>query len=616
MSFLYPAFLFGALLAAIPIVLHLLRRDVAPEVPFSAVRLLRKSPIERSRRRRLRDLILLAARVAALILLATAFARPYSGGASAAASRVRVVAIDRSFSMSAPGTFDRALALGRKAIDEAAAGERVAVVAFDERADVVSQPGTPADARAALAGLAAGYGATRYGTAIDKANDIADGAPGTVVVVTDMQRAGWEDEPPHAMASTLQLRVLDTGGPPPNLAVVRAAAGSERITATVRNGGAETRSGHVHAAVDGREVAAAPFTALPGATVDVAVPYRAPSTGTLSVSVDDPMGIAADNVRFAVLDPSDRPRVLVVANPGREASSGLYVARALEVASSGGDGFEVRTASAPELGSMSADDRARTVAIVLLSTRGLTRQARVLLAGFVRDGGGLLVAASPDVDGAAVASVFDWRDVFGESGRDEPVALAATDLRHPIFRPFGALAANLGQVRFSRGWRVRGEGWDVAARFTDGNPALLDRAEGRGRVVLFASDLDRRWNDFPLHPAFVPFAVESVRYVARSSVNVREYLVGQVPAGAPARPGVFRSQPQNRLVAVNVDPRESATARLGAEEFDRMVPRVPVAAGPPANLRAQQSEARQNLWRYGLMLMLLTLVAESMVGRI
>ena len=76
MSFLYPAFLIGALAIAIPIVLHFLRRDIAPEIPFSAVRLLRRSPVARSRRHRWRDLLLLAARIAALLLLAAAFARP------------------------------------------------------------------------------------------------------------------------------------------------------------------------------------------------------------------------------------------------------------------------------------------------------------------------------------------------------------------------------------------------------------------------------------------------------------------------------------------------------------------------------------------------------------
>src|SRR5512132_560999 len=111
MSFLFPAFLFGAVAVAIPIVLHFLRRDVAPEVPFTAVRLLQRSPLERSRRRRLRDILLLAARVAALLLLAFAFARPYIAGAAGSAAGMWIVAVDRSFSMGAPGRFERALEL-------------------------------------------------------------------------------------------------------------------------------------------------------------------------------------------------------------------------------------------------------------------------------------------------------------------------------------------------------------------------------------------------------------------------------------------------------------------------------------------------------------------------
>src|SRR6476469_1162063 len=115
MSFITPWYLAGAALIALPIVLHLLRRDVAPPVPFTAVRLLRRSAVERSRRHRLRDLILLAARVCALLLLAGSFARPYLTGAGAT-GRGTVVAIDRSFSMTAPGRFDRARALAREAI--------------------------------------------------------------------------------------------------------------------------------------------------------------------------------------------------------------------------------------------------------------------------------------------------------------------------------------------------------------------------------------------------------------------------------------------------------------------------------------------------------------------
>jgi len=114
MSFLYPAFLLGGLAIAVPIVLHFLRRDVAPTVPFSAVRLLRRSPIARSKRRRLRDILLLAARVAALLLLAAAFARPYLASA-AHGPGLRIIAVDRSFSMNAPGRFAHAIDLARSA---------------------------------------------------------------------------------------------------------------------------------------------------------------------------------------------------------------------------------------------------------------------------------------------------------------------------------------------------------------------------------------------------------------------------------------------------------------------------------------------------------------------
>ena len=55
-------------------------------------------------RRRLRELLLLALRVAALLLLALAFARPFlRPTAASAASGVTIVALDTSLSMSAPG---------------------------------------------------------------------------------------------------------------------------------------------------------------------------------------------------------------------------------------------------------------------------------------------------------------------------------------------------------------------------------------------------------------------------------------------------------------------------------------------------------------------------------
>ena len=264
---------------------------------------------------------------------------------------------------------------------------------------------------------------------------------------------------------------------------------------------------------------------------------------------------------------------------------------------------------------LASGDLSGYAAVVVLSTRGLERQARDAIGAFVRSGGGVLVAASPEIEPGVLGAMFDLKiQLAGIEENTGAGLLSVTDLRHPIFRPFGPLSANLGQVRFERTWRIRPEGWDIAARFSDGTPALLERAEGRGRIVLFASDFDRQWNDFPVQPSFVPFVVEAVRYVSGARPPL-DYLVAGAPEGVPARPGIFRNPKDSQVVAVNVDPRESEPTRLAPEAFAAAHPGEPRPSTGMSARRARQVEARQSYWQYGLLLMIGALVAESVVGR-
>ncbi len=64
-----------------------------------------------------------------------------------------------------------------------------------------------------------------------------------------------------------------------------------------------------------------------------------------------------------------------------------------------------------------------------------------------------------------------------------------------------------------------GNGADAArviVRLGDQTPLLLEKRLGEGRVVLLTSGLDNLTNDFPLHPAFVPFIEQTARYLAGS----------------------------------------------------------------------------------------------------
>ena len=59
----------------------------------------------------------------------------------------------------------------------------------------------------------------------------------------------------------------------------------------------------------------------------------------------------------------------------------------------------------------------------------------------------------------------------------------------------------------------------VIARLGDQTPLLIEKRMGEGRVVLLTSGLDNLTNDFPLHPAFVPFIEQTARYLAGSELQ-------------------------------------------------------------------------------------------------
>ena len=63
LSFLSPIFLAGSAAVAIPIVLHLLRRNPDIRVKFAPVEMLRHAPVENTDRRHLRELLLLALKI-------------------------------------------------------------------------------------------------------------------------------------------------------------------------------------------------------------------------------------------------------------------------------------------------------------------------------------------------------------------------------------------------------------------------------------------------------------------------------------------------------------------------------------------------------------------------
>lgn len=616
MAFLSPLFLVGALAAGVPILIHLLKREPEVTVRFSAVGLLRTAPIEHASRRQLRELLLLAARVAALLLLALAFARPYVAAPSAAAGSGTVVALDTSASLSAPGQFERARTLARQAVRNAPGP--VALVTFADTATAVTPlSGDRATVLAAIEAARPGAGATSYRAALDRAADLLRGRSGTVVVVTDLQANGWRDGERVALPASVRVETGDVGAAPPNLSVVAARPVDGGVVATVRNSDSRSRQTKISLAAatggpDARLVMASTSVVTVEAeqSADVTLPVSNGTWGT--VSVDDETGASWDNVRYVVLDRPSRPNALVISATGDLHRDAFYLRHAVLAGSGGASAYGVEGVRGAEL---QAWERARFdefAVVVLLSTRGLEHHGRLLLGDYLEAGGGMLIAAGPEVDGDVVAGIVG-RTGFSlaqPAGRGDGVrALVPVDVRHPVFRGFSTQSA-IGLARFRRITTVRSTGCATLARFTTGEPALVECGAGRGRVLVFASDLDNRGNDFPRRATFLPFVHEALRYL-RAPGRVSDFLVGRTPAGVPGVPGVVALPGAPlRLAAVNTDPDESKGGRLAADAFQVGIARVDASAeGEPST--ATEREGRQPLWRYAVALMMAMLVVES-----
>ena len=615
LSFLSPLFLIGAAAAAIPIAIHLFFRRTEPVIDFAAMRYLRPAPVEHSRRRRLRELLLLALRVAALCLLAVAFARPFFAQSAAALSGpVTMVLVDTSASMTAPGQFDRAKAAAAEAIRGAAAMHAVGVVAFAQAADVIAPPSQDrAGALAVVERLQAGAGATQYRSALARAAEAVGPRSARFVVVTDLQQSGWDAADEGSVPDRVSVDISDIGSPASNLAVAALRLEGPEAVALIRNYSDRPSRQQVAFGKDGKRFTTLPVEIPAAGSVEVRTSIEGRGTGVLSAAVSDPEGYAADNSRYLVIDASQSPVVLAITATG-QASDVFYLERAVLVAEDTG-GFRFRAISGPAFSGLAPDALADVGAVLVLGTRGIDARGRDLLGQYVKGGGGLLVTGGPDVDPKVLVEALSGvvPTKVTERAAADPLRFAPSDGRHPVFRIFGG-AGTLANVTFSRTARVVPSATaEVIARYTDGSAALVeDRATG-GRVLIFGSDLNNRWNDFPVQPTFVPFVHETLRYLAATRASRTEYVVGELPGAAGATPGAVPLG--RRLVAVNVDPRESDPARITAGTFRAGITRLNVAAAQQARAAAREREDSQRLWQYGLLLMIVSLAAEGMIGR-
>ena len=549
MSFLTPLFFLALATLAVPVLIHLTQKERKSVVAFPSLMFLRKIPYESVQRRRIRDWLLLALRLAAIALIVTAFARPFLRGSDLAAApggaRDIVVLLDRSYSMSYGDTWTSAQGLAAQAIGNATPADRISLVLFADTADVALRS-TPDRSRAVAEINAAtpGPGSTKYGPALKLAGSLLAESllpRKEIIVVSDFQRGGWQpDDTLRMPGGTTITPVVVGGGQGASLALTpvalmrsRDAGQPERVTVTAgvlnRTSTAATNV-PIQLEIDGRVVQDLKISAGPNASSTVSfapLTITQPNTravvrlGTQGQSVD---ALSRDNVFNFVLTPSAPVRVMTVSQGSADAT--LYLSRALAIGEA--PRFDASLQSPDAL----AGDALTRSRVIILNDVPISDSAATKLVTFVEGGNGLLIAVGQRASWPPARSAWLPASIGPsvDRTRGAPARLSGIDFGHAIFEPFRApRSGDFSTARFYS-YRSLNAAKDasVLARFDTGEPALVERTAGRGRVIMFASTLDLNWNDLALKPMFLPFVHQLGRHLSGFREQPAWLTIGQV----------------------------------------------------------------------------------------
>lgn len=564
-SFTSPWYLLGLLGLALPILIHLLTRRQQTRLKFSAVYLLQQAQKRAVRKSRPNKLLLLLLRCLAIAFLCLALANPIISSGSlenvlTSRPSAHVFILDDSYSMSATGDqgilFDRAKETLTELIEKLPGNHSLSLVLASDPARIVQNwTGDPGKTMKWLKAAQPSHRTTSIGKAVTMAADLLNTAPQEskrVFILTDMDQNGWDrDEFPTAFVedSRTQIKIIDFSGFQKGLnrALIQKVKVNQefltnrriiRVQATIAN------------LLPDRAIKQLPLTLFINgkrqseSTIDLPAQGEATHEFSFPLLNNDPVSghieiqedaLVVDNRRLFVYQPDRKIKVLVVDGDPRGVAhqhDSFYVEKALNPFSSPMADIEPTVSTLSEF---SERDFKQYSVIILCNVRDLAIGLDQELEKFVLRGGALFIGLGDQVDPKyyneklGLLLPVTLKSLNQVRSDDKPFHLRAQPSDHPALKVFrGNMLTEIGRIPFRSLYSVeprRGRKFEVPMRFTNQFPALIESEFGEGKVILYVSSLDRDWNNFPIHPTFLPWIQRWVKYTAQALENISRHDV-------------------------------------------------------------------------------------------
>jgi hypothetical protein len=563
---LAPLYLAGLAALSLPLILHLVRRTPRGRQDFSSLMFLTPSPPRLTRRSRLDQIVLLLLRLAALALLAFAFARPFLREATTLAledlpARRVAILVDSSASMRRGDLWQQALRQVERELSDLGPHDEVALFTFANRLQtVVDFEAGSAEAaasqldiiRQAAAKLRPTYGESDLGGALtavaaelDAASDVKQmPAEPQIIAISDFAR-GSRIDALQAFEWPSKVRMIARQLSPKRTTN----AFVQLMTSEEEAPDAEPRV-RVTNAADSKDdqffVSWAKEEALTKSAGEIGVYVPPGQSRVIKLSRPESL-LDADRIVLRG-DEHDFDNTFHVVPPRKQDVRVLY-------AGSDADGdqqgplyyWKLATAGDPlrqvEVQPLESHDEARLTGKSDTPIIVVTRKISATFAGELKayaEKGGTLVLAPRDREAAAAALLLldDVELAEDPKPADSPdyLLLGEIDFGHPLFIPFAnPRYSDFTKIHF---WRQRpfklkeGATTLAAARFDNGAPAILERTTGQGRMLLLASGWHPEDSQLALSSKFVPLVAAIIDQACGTSEGLAGVTIGE-PAALP-----------------------------------------------------------------------------------
>ena len=552
----------GAVGASIPLVIHLLNRERARRLVFSTVRFIQMSHQTNVQRHKLKRLLLLLMRILMLLLLGFAFARPYFAEDPATAPelggvRNAVIILDTSYSMQYADVFAEAKKQAIERLDSLESADAVALIlSADKARQVLPIDSAHSHIKSAIENAELTNYTTDYLDAVQTADEIlktVSVGQKQIYLVADLQKSGWENFiETDRLSPDVDIEFVGVGTEQQNNRAVTAInvppvvlldQKDAELVARIHNYSSErVENLSVSLFIDNDKVETTQLDIEPHDSIDAAFRIKinlqteSAHTGKVQIESD---ALEIDNVQYFTVQSMKSIKAHCV-NGERKRNDiddeTFFLTRAL--VDVGDEGVPIDYTESTTI--PAADAMQRYDVLILANVSKISATEAERLKTYVNSGGGLILTLGDQVDSGVYQQHLGGMEnsllpctlmqaVGDPIGKEDFQVIANVEYRHPIFAPFSnPNHGDFAKGRFFRYYQsTPTSDAAVIAVFDDGNPAVVEKVYGNGRVLCYTSTIDREWNDLPIHGVYLPFLHETIKYLAlKQAGKMPDYRVG------------------------------------------------------------------------------------------